>query len=674
MSTINVTNTGDSGAGSLRKAIASAKSGDVIKFAPKLAGKTITLKSQLEVPAGLNLTIDGGNAKGLTISGADKHRILLLQSTSATPSRLTVKNLTLADGYTSDRGGAISTEHQGQVVVENVLFKGNKADKGGGAIFTAFEGTLSVQRSKFIGNVAIADNDERGAGAIAFWGPRECTIVGSLFRKNRGINGGAINSLNGKLTIKNSKFFDNDVSAASYNNGEPNPSLRGYGGAIYADRASSTSEPSGTIKLLNTIFDGNKGRAAGGAVYLYTGGQDNVVIDDAVFKDNAVTGLRGGEGGNAGALMVMSNEINRGLKLSNAAFINNTAKGQGGGIWTMNSPGLITNATFSGNRVTGKDTSNVGGAMTLYSPTEIINSTIAKNYAGWVGGGISAGDGNNVSVKNTIFYKNTADNGSNDWGIQQHTNRELIDKGGNIQYPPKATNLGNDYNATANVKLIDPKLGGLELMDGMYVYPLQKGSPAIDKGVNGAPKTDQLGVKRDGEPDIGAFEFGTASRSRTLSVSPSPLEIEGTREGDRLRGSKQGDTILGLGGGDTILGGAGDDGIVGGRGNDELTGGSGRDSFVYEAFRDRSDVITDFNPRKDILNLLSLFTGNDFSSDRPFKKYVQIQQEGDNVVVKVNPLGDRQPGTFERLATLENVSAEALGVQNVITSVSMLPD
>lgn len=665
MATINVTNTADSGAGSLRNAIAAAANGDVIKFAPKLAGQTITLKSQLEVSAGRNLTIDGSDARGLTISGNDQHRILLLKSTSATPSRLTVKNLTLADGYTRDRGGAISTEHQGSVVVEQVLFKGNTADDGGGAIFTAFEGTLSVHKSNFVGNTAIAGNDERGAGAIAFWGPRECTIVGSQFRNNRGINGGAVNSLNGKLTIKNSKFFDNNVTAATYDDGQSNPSLRGYGGAIYTDRASSVNESSGTIKLLNNVFEGNQGRAAGGAAYLYTGTQDNVVIDRATFRKNSVSGLPRGEGGNAGALMVISNGLNKGLKLSNASFIDNTAAGQGGGLWTMDSPGTITNSTFSGNRVTGKGTSNVGGAMTLYSPTEIINSTLAKNYAGWVGGGISANE-DPVSVKNTIFFNNTAANGDNDWGIQQHTNRELADKGGNIQFPAKQTTLGNDYNATAKVKIADPKLAALQEINGMFVHPLQEGSPAIDKGVSGAPGKDQLGFQRDGNPDIGAFEFGTSSRSRTMELTIAA--IEGTRDADQLKGTADTDYIFGFGSADTLIGKAGDDTLVGARGNDMLTGGAGRDTFGYDRFQERTDRITDFNPQKDVLNIAALFAGEDFSSTKPFKDYVELVQLGADVQVNVNAEGDRQPGSFQLLATLENVSVNDLGTQNILAS------
>src|SRR5512141_1960873 len=55
-STFTVTMTGDSGPGSLRQAIASAASGDTIRFDPALAGQTITLTSNLVIIR--SLTID----------------------------------------------------------------------------------------------------------------------------------------------------------------------------------------------------------------------------------------------------------------------------------------------------------------------------------------------------------------------------------------------------------------------------------------------------------------------------------------------------------------------------------------------------------------------------------------------------------------------------------------
>jgi hypothetical protein len=75
MATLTVTSNVDSGAGSLRAAIAIAQAGDTIQFDPSLANQTITLTTgQLEIDKGL--IIDGANAPGLTISGNNAYRVI----------------------------------------------------------------------------------------------------------------------------------------------------------------------------------------------------------------------------------------------------------------------------------------------------------------------------------------------------------------------------------------------------------------------------------------------------------------------------------------------------------------------------------------------------------------------------------------------------------------------
>src|SRR5690349_20387724 len=64
---LTVTNTNDSGPGSLRQAIADAQSGDTITFASGLHGQTISLTSgQLAISR--DLTINGPGAGQLAIS------------------------------------------------------------------------------------------------------------------------------------------------------------------------------------------------------------------------------------------------------------------------------------------------------------------------------------------------------------------------------------------------------------------------------------------------------------------------------------------------------------------------------------------------------------------------------------------------------------------------------
>jgi predicted outer membrane repeat protein len=607
MANLIVTTTADSGAGSLRAAIASATAGSTIQFAANLANQTITLTSgQLEITAGKNITIDGSAAAGLSISGNNSSRIFLVRSNQTAPTTIAFKNLALINGYTAENGGAIQGEHKANITVEAVKFQNNVADKGGGAIYSAWENQLTVNNSQFDSNKATAGNDERGAGAIAFVSAGKFTVRDSSFTNNAGINGGAINSLNGKLTIENSRFINNNTLAGQYADGKGNPTLRGYGGALYTDRASSTNEPSGTIRISGTVFEGNKGRAEGGAAYLYTGAQDSVTIQSSTFKDNDVQSLAQGNGGNGGGLVVISNSPNQGLTIAQTSFINNTAASQGGGIWVMGAPATILNSTFSGNQATGTvpgkvvgtDYYPLGGAMSLYSEATIMNSTIAYNRAAWVGGAISTRA--EVSLQNTILYNNTADNGGNNWGIQQHTSGTLTDKGGNIQFPAEKDNK----NATTAIKIIDPMLGALQDNgSGILTHALLPGSPAINKGAaTGAPTIDQRGFARtDGSIDIGAIEFGA-----TTLITGTP--IAGTKGNDVLTGS------------DT------NDWLTGGMGSDKLTGGGGVDRFIYAGASQRAafagsrmrnpDRILDFNAvQGDRLELD--YDNNPVTGDRP---------------------------------------------------------
>jgi hypothetical protein len=106
MSNITVTTNADSGAGSLREAIAQAQPGDTIQFDSSLANQTITLTSG-GFAISNNLTIDGAGAPGLTISGNNATRIFGVDQGG---TNFTLKNLTLADAFLpNDFGGAIHT-------------------------------------------------------------------------------------------------------------------------------------------------------------------------------------------------------------------------------------------------------------------------------------------------------------------------------------------------------------------------------------------------------------------------------------------------------------------------------------------------------------------------------------------------------------------------------------
>jgi hypothetical protein len=131
LATITVTNSNDSGAGSLRSAIASAAAGDTINFASSLASQTITLTSgQLLIDK--SLTIDAASAAKLTISGNNASRVILTEGST----NVTLKNLIIANGKVSGTD------------------PNNEATSAGGGIQTGGNSTLNLENCQVNNNVA----------------------------------------------------------------------------------------------------------------------------------------------------------------------------------------------------------------------------------------------------------------------------------------------------------------------------------------------------------------------------------------------------------------------------------------------------------------------------------------------------------------------------------------
>ncbi|MCX2898428.1 retention module-containing protein [Pseudomonas mandelii] len=85
--------------------------------------------------------------------------------------------------------------------------------------------------------------------------------------------------------------------------------------------------------------------------------------------------------------------------------------------------------------------------------------------------------------------------------------------------------------------------------------------------------------------------------------------LTGSNFNDSLTGNNNSNVITGGLGNDVLNGGGGDDFLIGGLGNNTLTGGAGADTFQWLKGNSGHDLVTDFTPGTDKLDLSQLLQG-----------------------------------------------------------------
>jgi hypothetical protein len=203
-----VTTNADSGAGSLRQAIADACPGSTITFA-KTVVSPITLASELSIDE--NLTIQGPGASSLTISGNNSVRVFNIGS--VTPAiDVTLSGLTLSNGKAPVVGGqavggcifnnSTSTLTITSVTVSNSTAQGVFA-MGGGGILNNNTGTLDITNSTISGN---SSSDGFGGGILNNAGTVNITNSNIVGNSAGDGTGGAFDGA-GTLNVKGSTIL-----------------------------------------------------------------------------------------------------------------------------------------------------------------------------------------------------------------------------------------------------------------------------------------------------------------------------------------------------------------------------------------------------------------------------------------------------------------------------------
>jgi hypothetical protein len=253
--TIIVTNTNDSGAGSLRQALADANNGDTITFA--VTG-TIGLTSG-ELLVDKSITVSGPGADNLAVNGNVTYRVFYIApGNTVTISGLTITNGRATAGYPDNVGAGIDNEFA-SLSVNNCTVSGNIASYGGGGIFNDGAGIFNKG----------TDHDE---GALAVLQISNSTISGNSGGYGGGImNYEQIGSV--MLTLSNSTISGNSAQ---------------QGGGI----ANFNEGGSATVDITNTTFSGNSAQQ-GGSIWNYTniaGGDATVVLASTILKAGATGG------------------------------------------------------------------------------------------------------------------------------------------------------------------------------------------------------------------------------------------------------------------------------------------------------------------------------------------------------------------------------------------------
>ena len=236
--TLLVSNTNDSGAGSLRQAIADNASlggGNTIIFQGSLTG-SITLGSRLMIST--DVTILGPGPQVLTLSGNHVTRVFLITS-----GNILISGLTVANGRDSTLGNGIA-QPAGSLMLSNCVITNCTNASNGGGIYS-------------------------GASLL---------VVGCTICNNLGYNGGGLSISGGNTAILNSTICSN-TSTGSFSGG-------GGGGGIYF--------AGGTLSISNSTLFANSCISTGFGGGILTGSSGTLNIASSTITSNSCDFGNGG--------------------------------------------------------------------------------------------------------------------------------------------------------------------------------------------------------------------------------------------------------------------------------------------------------------------------------------------------------------------------------------------
>jgi hypothetical protein len=475
-SIIAVSSTADSGAGTLRAALANAQNGDTITF--NLPKPSMIQLSSSSLSVNRTVTIAGPGPASLTINGNGTFSDFVVGSSA----RVTMAGLTISGGGGTS-GGGIS--NAGVLALTNCVISRNSVSGSGGGLSIG-SGQVTISNCAITKNTAAAGGgiDTSAATAILASTISLNTIASSI------ANGGGIQCDTGaNLFLQNCQVTGNQATA----------SADAFGGGISID---------GPTSVVNCVITGNTATGSNGAAALGGGiaiGATANIVDSTIMNNHAVGGnSTSGAGGNASGGGISQGNGN--ASLTDCTISDNGAMGGNG-------------ATSSGAGQGGGIDYEIPGSSEVVSQIALLNCTVTANQAESPGTfGVGLGSGVYINARTTTILESSIIAGNVESGAADadfHNAQLTTIAFNNLIGDGSGSNISNGTNGNqvgTNGSPIDPKLAPLANYGGPTpTYALLPGSPAIDAGGNGfvTTSTDQRGLPRvfGSSVDIGAFEF-----------------------------------------------------------------------------------------------------------------------------------------------------------------------
>jgi CSLREA domain-containing protein len=384
----------------------------------------------------------------------------------------------------------VQETHSGRLILTRARVTGNES----AGAYEFNEGGIAGARARLAGNADIGIQEA---------GPGNANLARARVVNNDG--GGAFEFDDGTLAASRARISGN---------GSIGVEETGIGSVVLTRARVQSNDAEG-------VYEFNEGAIrASRATFARNGGsglqefdEGSLVLTRSKVVQNDDSGVQVfGEGGG---------------RIVRSTIARNETAGFGGGLFTS-SRIVVRDSTFSRNN--GVE----GGGMFAANDAQmtLVNSTIANNQSPGSGAGIYAGDGSSVTLESVTVVRNRAGNDGGGLYLEGLDGEMLLENSlialnripgggfigadcfneadpyGSGGHNLLATDEGcSGFDGPGDLVRGNPRIGPLKRNGGpTETVALKANSPAIGKAGNDAPGKDQRGRKRDGQPDIGAYE------------------------------------------------------------------------------------------------------------------------------------------------------------------------